>query len=173
MNPYSALAKRALQHHLETGAILTPPQDLPAAMLKKRAGVFVTIEKGEELRGCIGTFLPVCSNLAQEIIRNSIAAGTQDYRFSPVQREELDLLSFTVSLLSTPEKVDSLDDFDTRKYGMIMESPLTKRRGLLLPNLPGVNTPDQQIEICRQKGGIGPDTEEITLYRFTVIKYQD
>lgn len=173
MNPYCALARQALKTYLETGRILAPPSDLPAEILDRKAGVFVTLEKGEELRGCIGTFLPASENIAEEIIRNSIAAGTEDNRFLPVQINEIDLLSITVSILSRPEEVAGLEDLDPRRYGVIVESPKTKRRGLLLPDLPGINTPDKQVEICMQKGGIAPVERKLNLYRFTVIKYKE
>jgi len=174
MNPYSRLAKQALKTYLEKGEIIKPLGKLPRKMLKEKSGVFVTLEKGKELRGCIGTSLPVYQNIAEEIIYNSIAAGSQDYRFLPVTLKEIDDLSFTVSLLSQPEKVKGLEDLDPRKYGVIVECEETGRRGLLLPALEGINTPDKQIAICLEKGGIDPRTsKKISLYRFTVQKFYD
>lgn len=173
MSPYCQLAKKALKTYLETGKIITPPEDLALEMLEKKAGVFVTLEKDKELRGCIGTFLPVYKNIAEEIIHNAIAAGIQDNRFLPVGLEEIDNLNFTVSLLSPPEKVLLLDDLDPKRYGVIVQGNKTGRRGLLLPDLPGVDTSDKQVIICLEKGGINPNGEGISLYRFTVKKYTD
>jgi len=173
MNPYSALAREALKIYLETKKTIKPSSDLPEEMLTEKAGVFVTIESGEELRGCIGTFLPAYNNIAEEIIKNAIAAGTQDHRFLQVNISEISDLSFTVSILSDPEKVKDLEDLDPKKYGVIVKGESTNRRGLLLPDLPGVNTPDKQVAICLQKGGINPEEEKISFYRFTVKKYRD
>ncbi len=172
MNPYSALAREALKTYLETGEISKPPPDLPKEMVAKKAGVFVTIERGEELRGCIGTFLPVYSNIVKEIIKNAIAAGTRDNRFLPITISEIPDLSFTVSILSEPKKVEGLEDLDPKKYGVIVKGESTNRRGLLLPDLPGINTPDKQVTICLQKGGINPEEEKISFYRFTVKKHR-
>lgn len=173
MYPYSRLARQALQIYLEEGRVMKVTSDLPPALLSRKAGVFVTIEKRGSLRGCIGTFLPAYDSIAEEIIHNSIAAGTQDYRFPPVPLSEMDALRFTVSVLTKPELVRGLEDLDPRKYGVIVEAPRTKRKGLLLPDLEGINTPDKQVEICMQKGGIDPQEKKLKLYRFTVVKHRD
>ncbi|MFA4880005.1 MAG: AmmeMemoRadiSam system protein A [Candidatus Doudnabacteria bacterium] len=171
MNPYSSLAKQALKIYLETGKIMKARKSMPRAMLEQKSGVFVTIEKGEELRGCIGTFLPVYANITEEIIHNAIAAGTEDNRFVPVNLSEIAELTFTVSLLSAPAKVQELEDLDPKKYGVIVRGEKTGRRGLLLPDLPGINTAEKQVMICLEKGGIDPQAEKVSLYRFTVQKY--
>lgn len=174
MNPYSSLAQKALKSYLETRQIIELPENLPEEMLIKQAGIFVTLEKGKELRGCIGTFLPVYNNIASEIIHNAIAAGIQDYRFLPVTSEEIPDLSFSVSILSKPEKVRGPEDLDPKKYGVIVHCEETGQRGLLLPDLEGVDTPEKQIAICLEKGGIDPTrSKKISLYRFTVKKYTD
>jgi AmmeMemoRadiSam system protein A len=133
-----------------------------------KSGVFVSLKKRGELRGCIGTFLPSCSSIAAEVIANAIAAATRDPRFSSVREDELGELSYSVDVLSCPEKVENLTDLDPRKYGVIVVSG--SRRGLLLPDLQGVDTVEEQLKITRMKAGIFPH-EDIEIYRFEVIRY--
>ncbi len=170
MHPFVQLAKTAIGTYVRTGERIPPPQEdnvLPE--MKKRAGVFVSLHtKDGALRGCIGTFQPTQDNLAQEIIQNAISAATRDPRFPPVGTDELDDLEISVDVLTPPEPVNSMDELDAKKYGVIVKSGW--RRGLLLPALDGVDTPSQQVDICRRKAGIGPD-EPVELYRFQVERY--
>ena len=136
-------------------------------MLDNRAGVFVSIHKFGRLRGCIGTFLPTTDCIADEIIRNAILASTEDYRFTPITEEELPYLEVNVDVLSTPEPTTK-KDLDPKKYGVIVIQGLN--RGLLLPDLDGIDTVDQQIEIAKSKAGItGGD---IKLERFEVVRHE-
>lgn len=161
------LAKASLRYYLETGKRLPAPQKLPAE-LNGRAGAFVSLKKFGQLRGCIGTFEPTKADLAAEIIDMAISAGTQDPRFEPVRLDELSDIEFSVDVLSSPERVDSLDDLDPQKYGVIVKRGY--RTGLLLPALEGVDTVEEQIGIAMQKAGISPD-EEIELFRFHVKRF--
>jgi len=138
--------------------------------MRERAGVFVSIKKHGQLRGCIGTFEPTQSNVAQEVINNAISSATRDPRFPPVAPAELADLSYSVDVLTKPEPVDSPAQLDPKEYGVIVECG--RRRGLLLPNLEGVDTVDYQIDICRQKAGILPH-EPVRLYRFQVKRYSE
>jgi len=124
----------------------------------------------KKLRGCIGTFLPTKENVAREIIDNAISAAIHDYRFDPVSKSELDDLVYEVSLLNPPEQINSVADLNAKKYGVIVKS-LNERTGLLLPDIEGVKTPQQQISIACQKAGIDLKVEKIELFRFTVEKY--
>src|SRR5690606_37197305 len=142
--------------------------DLPKSMLTQRAGVFVTIKKRGQLRGCIGTFLPTKKNIAEEIQRNAISAGCEDPRFTPVREDELDELVYSVDILSKPEPVNSLDQLDPKRYGIIVSKGF--RRGLLLPNLEGVNTVEEQLNIALQKAGISP-REKYNIERFDVERH--
>jgi len=137
--------------------------------MQERAGVFVSIHKAKELRGCIGTFEPTQASVAEEIITNAINSATRDPRFLPIAPDELDDLNYSVDVLTKPEPIKSQDELDPKKYGVIVEAGM--RRGLLLPDLEGVDTVDFQIDICRQKAGILPD-EPIKLYRFEVKRYK-
>jgi len=137
--------------------------------MKERAGVFVSLHKFDELRGCIGTFEPQRKNVAEEIITNAISSATRDPRFPSVDPSELKDLEYSVDVLTTPVPVESKDQLDPRKYGVIVECGY--RKGLLLPDLEGVDTVDYQIDICRQKAGIDPD-EPVKLYRFEVKRYK-
>ena len=164
------LAKKTVETFIKKGEIISPPEDLPKEFLEKKAGTFVTIEKNGNLRGCIGTYLPTRENIAQEIIQNAIAAATEDYRFGPIQEKELSSLSYTVYILSEPELVRDIKELDPKKYGIIVKTEI--KTGLLLPDLEGVDTIEQQLSITCQKGGIDPLGEKIFIYRFTVEKYQ-
>jgi AmmeMemoRadiSam system protein A len=162
------LAEETIRKYIQEGRVVSPPKELTPEM-QKRAGVFVSLKKRGQLRGCIGTIEPMEENVAEEIIRNAIASATRDPRFPPVRPEELDDLDISVDVLTTPEPVKGIENLDPRRYGVIVECGW--RRGLLLPDLEGVDTVEYQIEICRQKAGIGPH-EPVQLYRFEVIRYK-
>jgi hypothetical protein len=165
-HPLVRLARETVESYIKERK--TPrPKELTLEM-KKRAGVFVSIKKLGELRGCIGTIEPNQANIAEEIIANAVSSATRDPRFLPIDTTELPHLSYSVDVLAKPELVGDLSQLDAKKYGVIVESG--GRRGLLLPDLEGVNTPAEQIAICRQKAWIGPD-EPIKIYRFEVKRY--
>ena len=167
MSPLARLAKKTVETFVKEGK--TPkPEELTPEMMEK-AGVFVSIHKLDELRGCIGTFEPTKENVAEEIIANAISSATRDPRFPPVAPNELKDLEYSVDVLTKPEPIHSKDQLDPKKYGVIVECGF--RKGLLLPDLEGVDTVDYQIDICRQKAGIAPD-EPIKLYRFEVRRYR-
>ena len=173
MTPLANLAKQAVETYITTKKIIKPPKYFPSKKKKKRAGVFVTIEeKDQELRGCIGTYLPVRENIAEETIYNAIAAATEDYRFMPIQKSELPSLVYTVSILGQPEQIRDIADLNPKKYGVIVSTPDHCKTGLLLPDLEGVDTVEKQIMIVCQKAGINLSQEKIVLYRFTTEKYQ-
>ena len=167
MHPLARLAKETVETFVNEGKTPQPEELTPE--MRQRAGVFVSIHKLGELRGCIGTFEPQKDNVAQETIANAISSATRDPRFSPIAPSELKDLSYSVDVLTAPEPIESKDQLDPKKYGVIVEAGW--RRGLLLPDLEGVDTVDYQIEICRLKAGIMPD-EPIKLYRFEVKRYK-
>lgn len=168
---YVDLAKNALQHYFKTQQELKAPANLPEDLLKKKAGVFVSLHKKDsnELRGCIGTFLPTKKNIAEEIINNAISAATDDPRFYPVQAKELNNLNISVDVLSALENVDNIQRLDPKKYGIFIKTG-DGRSALLLPDLDGVDTIEQQLQITRQKGGISSD-DKITIFKFTVDRH--
>ncbi len=167
-HPLVDLARQTIERFIEEGQVIPPPEELTPEM-RERAGVFVSLKKRGQLRGCIGTIQPTEENVAQEVIRNAIAAATRDPRFPPVRADELDDLDISVDVLTPAEPVEGVEDLDPKRYGVIVECGW--RRGLLLPDLEGVETPEQQIEICCRKAGIGPQ-EPVKLYRFLVIRYK-
>lgn len=136
--------------------------------MEGRAGAFVTIKRAGELRGCIGTVEPRQTSLALEVVHNAIAAATADPRFLPVTEEELPELHYSVDVLRPPERIDGPEDLDPRTYGVIVETG--QRRGLLLPDLEGVDTAEQQLAYAMAKASILPG-EPVILYRFTVQRY--
>ena len=143
--------------------------DLPPEMLHQQAGAFVSIHEHGRLRGCIGTIAPVTESLAQEIIDNAVSAATRDPRFNPITPDELEWLEISVDVLGEPEEISSRDELDVKRYGVIVTSG--SRRGLLLPDLDGVDTVDQQVDIAMRKGGISP-RDMYRLERFEVIRHE-
>ena len=168
MHPLVQLARQTGETYVRKGKVPSPPEELTPEM-KEKAGVFVSLHKLGELRGCIGTFEPAAPNVAEEIIQNAVSAATRDPRFPPVTPEELAHLDYSVDVLTAPKPVKDESRLDPKKYGVIVECGF--RRGLLLPDLEGVDTADYQINICRQKAGIAPD-EPVKLYRFEVKRYK-
>ena len=167
MSPLVKLARETVESCVRSGKRAEPEKLSPE--MEERAGVFVSIHKLGQLRGCIGTFEAAEKNVAEETISNAIGSATGDPRFPPIAAEELGDLDYSVDVLTSPEPIESKEQLDPRKYGVIVEAGW--RRGLLLPDLEGVDTADQQIEVCRQKAGITPD-EPVKLYRFEVKRYK-
>ena len=166
MHPYVRLARAAVESYVRYRQTIGTFDVTPE--MRRQAATFVSIKKLGDLRGCIGTVEPAYGDLAQEIIHNAIAAATRDPRFEPIDEAELAHLAYSVDVLSPPEPVGGLEALDPRRYGVIVQSG--RRRGLLLPDLPGVDTADEQVAIARAKGGILPG-EPSDLYRFQVERY--
>ena len=175
-DPYVRLARFSLETYITTGKRITQKDiqgkewdDLPKEIFSEKAGAFVSIHKDGALRGCIGTILPTCSCVANEIMQNAISAGTTDPRFSAITEKELEFLEMSVDVLDEPEPVNGPEELDVKRYGVIVTSG--RKRGLLLPNLEGVDSIEQQIDIACQKAGIH-DGEDYTLERFEVIRHE-
>jgi uncharacterized protein (TIGR00296 family) len=181
MSPYLDLAKSAVEHFVKKGEFIVPPKSLPKELLKKKAGVFISIHKREKLRGlpfdeqkrilrgCIGSYLPAKKSLAEEIISSAVSAS-QDPRFLPIQKEELPYLIYEVYVLDKPEPVKDIRELDPKECGVLVKSASFKS-GLLLPGLEGIRTPEEQIYIACQKAGINPLEEKIIIYKFKAEKY--
>lgn len=165
---YVQLARASLESYIRTGKRMSVPDDLPGEMLSKQAGAFVSIHEHGKLRGCIGTISPTTDSVAEEIIQNAISASTKDPRFEPIREDELKWLEINVDVLGEPEDIDSPDQLDVKRYGVIVSKGF--QRGLLLPDLEGVDTVEDQIAIARQKAGIAPG-EKVKLQRFEVIRH--
>lgn len=159
-------ARMVLEDYIRQGKRPHLPADMNA-LLKNRAGAFVSLKKRGQLRGCIGTITAVRKNLAEEIAANAVSAGTQDYRFAPLQAEELDELVYSVDVLGDPEPATK-EQLDPKQYGVIVSRG--GKRGLLLPDLEGVDTVEQQLQIALQKAGISP-REPYKIERFKVTRY--
>ncbi len=168
-DPYVALARRSVESYImDRKKLRVAGEELPAELTQTQAGAFVSIHEFGKLRGCIGTILPCCDSLAEEIIDNAVSASTRDPRFEPVTADELPYLEINVDVLTEPERIGSPDELDVRRYGVIVTCGA--KRGLLLPDLDGVDTVEQQISIAMQKGGIRPD-EDYVLDRFEVVRH--
>ena len=165
---YVRLARQSLNAYICRRERIAVPDGLPAEMRQQRAGVFVSLKKNGRLRGCIGTIEPATSCIAREIIDNAVSATTADPRFAPVTAAELDELIVSVDVLGPAETIAGPRQLDVRRYGVIVTCG--RRRGLLLPNLDGVDTVEEQIEIARRKAGIAPD-EPVVLQRFEVVRH--
>ena len=168
MHPLVKLAKDTVELYVRSGSILSAAdRELPAEF-SQQAGVFVSLKIQGVLRGCIGTFLPAEPNVEQEVIRNAISAATCDPRFSRVRADELDELEYSVDVLSPPEPIEDTSMLDPKRYGVIVKAG--GRRGLLLPDLEGVDTIEQQVGIAMRKADIDPGTP-VQLSRFEVKRY--
>lgn len=162
------LARKSLEYYVINEEPIEPPKNLSDKLLNNKMGAFVTLKKHGILRGCIGSILPTQSSLAEEIIVNAISAGVRDPRFLPVTKDELVELEYSVDLLDSPEPITSIKELDTKKYGVIVSKDF--RKALLLPNLEGVDTPEEQVNIALEKAGI-KNHEDYKMERFKVTRY--
>ena len=162
------LARASVEAWVRRRELIPVPGDLPDEMLRRRAGTFVSLHKNGQLRGCIGTIMATRKNIAEEIVHNAVSACARDPRFSPVTADELASLEISVDVLGELEPIASPDELDVRRYGVIVSHG--RKRGLLLPNLEGVDTVEEQIRIARQKGGIR-ESEPYSLERFEVVRH--
>lgn len=165
---YVQLARNAVEAYVRGRKVLEVPKNLPKEMYTEQAGAFVSIKENGALRGCIGTIQATQTCIAEEIIGNAISASSRDYRFSPIEEGELDKLTISVDILGPREPIDSADELDVLRYGVIVTKG--NKRGLLLPNLEGVDTVEEQIAIAKRKAGIGI-SEKVALERFEVVRH--
>lgn len=168
MDIYVRLAKESLEYYITRHSIMPVPEGLPDEMYKRAAGVFVSLDKDGELRGCIGTIAPVRENIAQEIIYNAVSAGTEDPRFYPVAEGELNALSYSVDVLGESEPVNEKTELNPKRFGVIVNKGY--HNGVLLPDLDGVDSVDEQLSIALRKAGIRPD-EDYKISRFEVVRH--
>ena len=174
-HPLVKLARETIESYVRHDQVPDPlPESELTAEMKEAGGAFVSIKKGGQLRGCIGTIEPRQANVAEEVIQNAISAATRDPRFSPIGLEELDELEISVDVLAAPEPIESVEQLDPKRYGLIVQSledPL--KRGLLLPDLPSIRTAEEQFHHTKvYKAGITDDEEPVQMYRFEVVRYK-
>ena len=165
---YVKLARASLESWIRYHRRISVPEDLPEEMYARRAGTFVSLHEHGQLRGCIGTFMATRKNVAEEIIENAVSACSRDPRFSPVTADELGSLEISVDVLGELEPVDSPEELDVKRYGIVVSRG--RKRGLLLPDLDGVDTVEEQLRIACKKGGID-ETEPYTIERFEVVRH--
>ncbi len=168
MHPLVQIAKETVELYVKEGRIRDVREEELTPELRQRAGVFVCLKIDGTLRGCIGTFQPQEPTIAHETVRNAISAATCDPRFTCVRPDELDAIEYSIDVLTPPEQVSDKNELDPKRYGVIVRAGA--RRGLLLPDLEGVNTADMQISIAMQKAGI-PSGSQVSLFRFEVKRY--
>jgi AmmeMemoRadiSam system protein A len=160
-HPLVELARDSLRKYLTTLRVPMTTGSSPPG------GVFVSLHGASGLRGCVGSITGEEDTIEAEVSRQAINAAVHDPRFPPLREAEIDDLDITVYLLGTPEEVLGLSSLDPARFGVIVESA-RGRRGLLLPDLPGIDTPEAQVDIARRKAGIRPE-ESIRLYRFEAL----
>ena len=165
---YVNLAIKTVEHYVLKGSKIPVPDDTSAELLNRRAGTFVSIHKNGALRGCIGTISPTTESIAKEIITNAVSASSCDPRFSPITADELKDLEITVDVLGEAEDIASPAELDVKRYGVIVTCG--RKRGLLLPDLEGVDTVQEQVMIAMRKAGI-PMGEMVHLQRFEVVRH--
>lgn len=168
MHPLVLLAKQAVEEYVQNRRRIVVPEGIDTKWREEKNGVFVCLKVKKQLRGCIGTFMPLTNSLAEETIRNAVAAASEDPRFPPVSKEELSEIEYTVDVLSPPEEVHEVGDLDPKIYGIIVVKG--NQKGLLLPDLEGVDSVDQQIDIASMKAGI-VGREGMKIFRFSVARY--
>ncbi len=166
-HPYVALAVQSIRHYLEHGVPLPCPENLTDDFVQPK-GAFVSIKNGIELRGCVGELSPSHDNLAIEIIQNAISAASRDPRFSPISKDEIANLTFSVDVLTPLEKVTDMSQLDSKKFGLTVA--YGDKQGVLLPDLEGIDSVAEQLRICLKKGGIGV-SESYEMHRFEVQRY--
>lgn len=170
MHPLVELARKTIEMHIHEGRTPRPPAALVASM-PQRSGAFVSIHSHGQLRGCIGTIEPTQDNVVEEVIANAVSAATRDPRFPPITRDELPHLDIKVDVLGEPEPVSGIDELDPKRYGVIVQSREEPwKRGLLLPDLEGIDTAKEQVAIARRKAWLRP-ADPVRLYRFEVVRY--
>jgi len=171
-HPLVTLARETIELYVREGKQPRPPRTLSPEM-RRPAGAFVSIHSHGELRGCIGTIQPTCDSVAEEVIQNAVSAATRDPRFPPIRRDELADLEINVDVLGEPEPISSPDELDPKRYGLIVQSlNQSWKRGLLLPDLRGIDTVEKQVHWTRyHKAGITDPNEPIQMFRFEVQRY--
>ena len=170
MDIYIKLAKDTIEYYLKIGEVMTIPVGLPKEMLTNKAGVFVSLHRHGQLRGCIGTLEASTKNVASEIIQNALSAALEDPRFNPLDKKELSDLEISVDVLNPAEKIKDRSELDIKKYGIICQAGYKK--GVLLPDIEGIDSVDEQIAIACQKGEINPHKEKFNIYKFTVTRHE-
>ncbi|MCR4714446.1 MAG: AmmeMemoRadiSam system protein A [Treponemataceae bacterium] len=165
---YVKLARASAEYFVKNDDTMPLPDWVPPELLNVQAGAFVSVHKFGALRGCIGTIAATQKNLALEIIHNAVSAVAKDPRFEPVTEDELKYLDINVDVLGEAESIESEAELDVKKYGVIVQRGY--KRGLLLPDLDGVDTVEEQVAIARRKGGIAPG-EKVDLFRFEVVRH--
>lgn len=165
------LARLSVETFVSERRVVEIPGDTPPELLAQRAGAFVSLHSHGQLRGCIGTITATCANLAEEIIQNGVSACSRDFRFNPVQPGELDYLEYSVDVLGEAEAIESPAQLDPARYGVIVTKGW--QRGLLLPNLDGVDTVAEQVAIAKRKAGIAVDDDDVQLERFEVVRHTE
>ncbi|MFH0916416.1 MAG: AmmeMemoRadiSam system protein A [bacterium] len=169
IDPLVRLAREAIEAYVRDGAVIKPEK--LEGIEPRKAGVFVSLHLADgSLRGCIGTTQPTRATIEEELVGNAISAASRDPRFYPLTPAELGDLDISVDVLGPPEEVKGLADLDPKEYGIIVRTA-DGRQALLLPDLEGVDTPEQQLRITCRKGGIDPDRDRYHLSRFRVERH--
>lgn len=166
-HPLLQLARQVLHAHL-SGQDWRRQLDGPGT--RPSRGCFVSLKIDGRLRGCIGTVLPVRATLEEEVAENALAAASRDPRFDPLRPGELPFVQLSIDLLTVPQPVVELGELDANRFGVLLRAG--RRQSVLLPDIPGVRSPEQQIAICLEKAGLKPDVP-YALERFEVERLNE
>ena len=166
---YVKIARSAIEELILNDKKYEIAEDVSKELTENKAGVFVTIKVGKQLRGCIGTLEPEKDNIAEEIIQNAMNAAANDPRFSHISKEELDRMEIIVDVIGEFEEIFSEDMLNVHKYGVMISKG--RKKGFLLPNQAGLETTEQQVVIAKQSAGLRP-RDKSKMERFEVVRHQ-
>ena len=166
---YVKLARRAVEELILKDKKYEITEDIPKELLNRKAGVFVTIKTGRQLRGCVGTLTAEKENIAEEIIQNAMNSAGNDPRYAHIEKDELDRMEITVDVIGEFEEIFTDDMLDVHKYGVCITKG--RKKGFLLPNQTGLETTEQQVTIAKQSAGLRP-RDKAKMERFEVVRHQ-
>jgi uncharacterized protein len=164
------IARNAVRAHLSAQVFTSP--EVPSGNLTASCGIFVSIHKDGELRGCIGS-VQATGPLYRGAADCAISAAVGDPRFIPLTRDELQAVDFEISVLSPLKRVGDVDEIEVGKHGLL----IAKRsyRGLLLPQVATAYGWDRETflqETCRKAGLRADDWKDgATIHRFTAFVF--
>ena len=158
------LARKAVETYITTKEMINVHEMSLKEERAQKSGVFVTINSKNNLRGCVGTIRAYHENIIEETIQNSISAAVRDKRFAPISKEEFQSLSYAVNIIDEPEVVTDMEEMDPLKYGLIVSNGY--RQGILLPNIEGIRTIEEQLGNAMIKADI-IQGEPVWLYKFS------
>jgi MEMO1 family protein len=168
------IARKTISSYVTSGTV--PDFNITDPVLKEKRGVFVTLNKEQQLRGCIGYIMPI-EPLYVAVSKMAVESATGDPRFPPVTENELAKLEIEISVLSVPERIHNPDDIILGTHGVIVRKG--GRGGVFLPQVAvetGWSKEQFLNELCSQKAGLPEDAwkeKDIELYIFSAQVFKE